>query len=168
MRVKVSDPRRHRVALRQENLALTTYLIQLFCFCRMHTMTWFSLWITPRSAPTSLELSSFWFKEVEVKVTLYFSATRRHSLLYCQRWLKRITNSYCWTLDLRTEIETVEFSPILTRGKRLKVENLGFQKIEILREPIFWHRKWLQYENIPQNRHFMGTYPGSWMDNDAQ
>jgi len=38
MRVKVSDPRRHRLALRQENLALTTYLIQPFCFCRMHTM----------------------------------------------------------------------------------------------------------------------------------
>jgi len=62
----------------------------------------------------------------------------------------------------------VEFSPILTRGKRLKVENLGFQTIEILREHIFWHRRWLQYENILQKRHFMGTYPGSWVDNNVQ
>jgi len=69
MRVKVSDPRCHRVALRQENLALTTYLIQLCCFCRMHTMTWFSLWVTPWSGPKFLELNSFWFKCVEVKVT---------------------------------------------------------------------------------------------------
>jgi len=39
MLVKVLDPRRHRVALRQEDLALTTYLIQLCSICRMHTMT---------------------------------------------------------------------------------------------------------------------------------
>lgn len=134
----------------------------------MHTMTWFALWVPPYSAPTFLELSSFWFQCVEVKVNLYFSATRRRSLLYCKRWLKSITNYYHWTLDLTTEIQMVEFSPIQTRGKRLKAENLGFQTTEILREHIFWHRKWLQYENISQKRHFMGTYPGSCVDNDVR
>ena len=163
MPVKVSDLRRHRMALRQENLVLTTYLNQPCCFCRMPL--WLDSPSTPLLSSTFLELRSFWFKCVEVKVNLYFSATRRHSLSTLTEEYYKFVSLDIGFYDRKT---VIEFSPILTRGKRLKAENLGFQTTKMHREHIFWHRTWLQYENIIQKRHFMGTYLGSWVDNDVQ
>jgi hypothetical protein len=50
------------VALRQENLALTTYLIQLRCLCTMHSMTYSPYGHSPVQLQRPLEPSSFLFK----------------------------------------------------------------------------------------------------------